>query len=48
MDKNNAHILDLKRTSIIADIAMDFLPEIEIPSMWDVLERYHLRSVEMI
>lgn len=41
MNKNNAHILDIKRNSIIADIAMDFLPELEISSMWEVLERYH-------
>ncbi|CAN5275002.1 hypothetical protein BH10PSE19_BH10PSE19_19590 [soil metagenome] len=41
MNKNNAHILDIKRDSIIADIAMDFLPELEIPRMWEVLERYH-------
>jgi membrane dipeptidase len=37
----NKHILDIKRNAIIADIAMDFLPEIEIPAMWQVLDRYH-------
>jgi membrane dipeptidase len=41
MNKNNVHILDIKRNSIIIDIAMDFLPELEIPSMWEILERYH-------
>lgn len=41
MNKNNAHILNIKKDSIIADIAMDFLPEVEIPSMWEVLDRYH-------
>jgi membrane dipeptidase len=41
MNKNNVHVLDIKRDAIIADIAMDFLPEIEIPGMWEVLERYH-------
>lgn len=41
MNKNNIHIMDIKRSAIVADIAMDFLPEIEIPSMWEMLERYH-------
>lgn len=41
MNKNNAHIWEIKKNSIIVDIAMDFLPEIEIPYMWEVLERYH-------
>ena len=41
MNKKNAHVIDIKRNSIIADLAMDFLPEIEIPGMWDVLDRYH-------
>lgn len=41
MNKNNAHILDIKRDSIIADMAIDFLPEIEVPGMWEILERYH-------
>lgn len=31
----------IKKDVIIADIAMDFLPEVEMPSMWDVLDRYH-------
>lgn len=31
----------IKQDALIADIAMDFLPEVEIPSMWDVLDRYH-------
>lgn len=30
----------IKANSIIADIAMDFLPEVEIPDKWSVLERY--------
>jgi membrane dipeptidase len=41
MNKKNAHVMDIKKNSIIADIAMDFLPEIEIPGMWEVLDRYH-------
>lgn len=41
MNKHNVRIQDIKKNSIIADIAMDFLPEIEIPIMWEVLERYH-------
>ena len=41
MNKDITHILDIKRNSIIADIAIDFLPEIEIPGMWEILERYH-------
>ena len=41
MNKDNAHIINIKKESIVADIAIDFLPEIEIPSMWNVLERYH-------
>lgn len=40
MNKDNKHILDIKKNSVITDIAMDFLPEIEIPYMWEVLERY--------
>ncbi len=40
MNSNNAHILDIRKSAIIADIAIDFLPEIEIPGMWEVLERY--------
>ena len=31
----------IKNNAVIADIAMDFLPEVEMPSMWDVLDRYH-------
>ncbi|MCC2644831.1 MAG: multidrug resistance protein [Burkholderiales bacterium] len=31
---------DIKANSIIADIAMDFLPEVEIPGQRNVLERY--------
>lgn len=41
MNQDNAHIRNIKNDSIIADIAIDFLPEIEIPGMWEVLERYH-------
>lgn len=41
MNKANTHILNIKNEAIIADIAIDFLPEIEIPSMWEVLERYY-------
>lgn len=41
MNKDKTHIFNIKNDSIIADIAIDFLPEIEIPSMWEVLERYH-------
>ncbi len=41
MNQDNAHIQQIKNNSIIADIAIDFLPEIEIASMWEVLERYH-------
>ena len=41
MNQNNAHILNIKKDSIISDIAMDFLPEVEMPSMWEVLDRYH-------
>lgn len=40
MNKNNDHVLNLKKGSIIADIAMDFLPELELPVMWEVLDRY--------
>ena len=40
MNSNNAHILDIRKNAIIADIAIDFIPEIEIPGMWEVLERY--------
>ncbi len=31
---------DIKANSVIADIAIDFLPEVEIPANWNVLERY--------
>lgn len=31
----------IKKDAIIADIAMDFLPEVETPDMWNVLDRYH-------
>lgn len=41
MNNDNTRVLDIKRNSIIADIAIDFLREIEIPSMWEILERYH-------
>lgn len=34
-------IQTIKNNVVIADIAMDFLPEVEMPSMWDVLDRYH-------
>lgn len=33
-------ILKLKNESIIADIAMDFLPEAEIPDKWNIITRY--------
>lgn len=39
MDKIT-QIQDIKANSIIADIAMDFLPEVEIPEKWDILKRY--------
>lgn len=41
MNKDNTPILNIKKDSIIADIAMDFLPELEVPDMWKILERYH-------
>lgn len=41
MNKKNARVMDIKKNAIIADIAMDFLPEIEIPNMWEVVDRYH-------
>jgi len=31
----------IKSASLIGDIAMDFIPEIEVPHKWDVLDRYH-------
>lgn len=34
------HIHDIKSKAIIADIAMDFLPEVEHPNQWHVLDRY--------
>ena len=33
-------VKSIKARSIIADIAMDFLPEVEIPQQWDVVKRY--------
>lgn len=39
MNKIN-HIKEIKTNAIIADIAMDFLPEVEIPKKWDVINRY--------
>ena len=41
MQTDHNKIIELKNSSLIADIAMDFLPEVEMPSMWDVLDRYH-------
>jgi len=40
-DHSHSHIHKIKEDSIIADVAIDFLPEIEIPAMWEVLGRYH-------
>lgn len=34
-------VVSIKQNSVIADIAIDFLPELESPIMWDVLNRYH-------
>ncbi|MCC2624621.1 MAG: multidrug resistance protein [Burkholderiales bacterium] len=34
------HIEEIKSSAIIADIAMDFLPEVETPGKWHVVERY--------
>lgn len=38
---SKTRIDDIKNNAIIADIAMDFLPEVEHPVMWDILDRYH-------
>jgi membrane dipeptidase len=38
---NQLRIEQIKQDALIADIALDFLPEIEHPIMWEVLERYH-------
>ncbi len=34
---NKSRINKIKDNAIIADIAMDFLPELELPIMWDIL-----------
>lgn len=38
---NKTCINDIKNNAVIADIAMDFLPEVEHPIMWNILDRYH-------
>lgn len=37
-----SQIDSIKQNSVIADIAIDFLPEVESPIMWDILDRYFL------
>ncbi|MBA2648460.1 MAG: membrane dipeptidase [Legionella sp.] len=34
-------VKNIKQNSIVADIAIDFLPEIETPNTWNILDRYY-------
>ena len=45
---NKVRIKDIKNKAIISDIAMDFLPEIECPVMWDILDRYHQSGFQFL